>query len=488
MYLINRMSRLQLGLQNSNGDTVLSIAAIVGNTRAAIMIVNKQPNLPQIGNRDGGVPLLEAARHGQKEMISYLLEVNGDYLQAAEYSADKPGVFFMNLLVLAGFYDLALELVQSHPPLARVEYYGGESLLSAMASKPSAFPSGIQLDFWHRLIHCFPPMKGIRDVKLMHHQTLQLIKCLCTEIACLDYEKASMMLRRPFLLAAELGIYEIMEEIMESFPHAIWFSDNENHNLFHIAVMNRQENVFNLLYQISDYKHRLLVSEDIFGNNILHLAGKLAPQHRLNLISGAALQMQYELRWFKEVEKIVQLACKEDKNSEGRTPAMLFTEEHKRLVKEGEKWMKDTASSCTVAAALIATVIFAAAITVPGGNNNDDVSDALSLFSSVAAILMFLSILTARYAEADFLYSLPKRLIFGLVTLFLSITSMMVAFSATLYLVFCNRKAWMLIPVGALACLPISLFVSLQFPLLVDMIYSTYKPRFFGKKSKCMLH
>ncbi|XP_057985756.1 uncharacterized protein LOC110652274 isoform X2 [Hevea brasiliensis] len=399
MYLINRMSRLQLGLQNSNGDTVLSIAAIVGNTRAAIMIVNKQPNLPQIGNRDGGVPLLEAARHGQKEMISYLLEVNGDYLQAAEYSADKPGVFFMNLLVLAGFYDLALELVQSHPPLARVEYYGGESLLSAMASKPSAFPSGIQLDFWHRLIHCcapiklnsggkpsavdvenpqhhqlvtgspllrarnsvvetlvrlswrilamlVPPMKGIRDVKLMHHQTLQLIKCLCTEIACLDYEKASMMLRRPFLLAAELGIYEIMEEIMESFPHAIWFSDNENHNLFHIAVMNRQENVFNLLYQISDYKHRLLVSEDIFGNNILHLAGKLAPQHRLNLISGAALQMQYELRWFKEVEKIVQLACKEDKNSEGRTPAMLFTEEHKRLVKE--------------------------AITVPGGNNNDD--------------------------------------------------------------------------------------------------------------------
>lgn len=203
------------------------------------------------------------------------------------------------------------------------------------------------------------------------------------------------------------------------------------------------------------------------------------------------------------MEKIVQLACKQDKNSEGRTPAMLFTEEHKGLVKEGEKWLKDAASSCTVAAALIATVIFAAAITVPGGNNNDDgypifskqkafiifaVADALTLFSSVAAILMFLSILTARYAEADFLYTLPNRLTFGLVTLFLSITSMMVAFSATLYLVFCNRKAWMLIPIGALACLPISLFVTLQFPLLVDMIYSTYNPRIFGKKSKCMLH
>ncbi|EEF46284.1 hypothetical protein RCOM_0712090 [Ricinus communis] len=47
-------------------------------------------------------------------------------------------------------------------------------------------------------------------------------------------------------------------------------------------------------------------------------------------------------------------------------------EEHKELVKEGEKWMKDKASSCTVAAALIATVVFAAAITAPGGNKNED--------------------------------------------------------------------------------------------------------------------
>ncbi|KAJ0081881.1 hypothetical protein Patl1_12178 [Pistacia atlantica] len=37
------------------------------------------------------------------------------------------------------------------------------------------------------------------------------------------------------------------------------------------------------------------------------------------------------------------------------------------------------------------------------------VADAISLFSSVAAIFMFLSILTAsaRYAEDDFLYALP---------------------------------------------------------------------------------
>ncbi|GFY98516.1 ankyrin repeat family protein [Actinidia rufa] len=118
----------------------------------------------------------------------------------------------------------------------------------------------------------------------------------------------------------------------------------------------------------------------------------------------------------------------------------------KKLVEDGEKWMKDTANSCTIAAALIATIAFAAAITVPGGNNTNGlpmfskekafiifaISDAISLFTSTTSLLMFLSILTSRYAEGDFLYALPKRLIIGLVALFLSITTMMVAFSSTL--------------------------------------------------------
>lgn len=193
---------------------------------------------------------------------------------------------------------------------------------------------------------------------------------------------------------------------------------------------------------------------------------------------------------------------KDSKNSKGRMPALEFAIEHQGLVKEGERWMKDTANSCTVTAALIATIAFAASITVPGGNNSENgipifstsspfhifaLFDALSLFSSTASLLMFLSILTARYSEEDFLYALPKRLIIGLVMLFLSITSMMVAFSATLYLVFCQKKDWTLIPVAALACVPVTLFITLQFPLLVDMIRYTYCPGIFGKRSKRLL-
>ncbi|GER36063.1 ankyrin repeat-containing protein [Striga asiatica] len=46
---------------------------------------------------------------------------------------------------------------------------------------------------------------------------------------------------------------------------------------------------------------------------------------------------------------------------------------------------------------------------------------------------------------------------------------MMVTFSATLYLVFGREKGWILIPVGALACMPVTSFVMMQFPLNLSM-------------------
>nr|GFC42330.1 ankyrin repeat-containing protein ITN1-like [Tanacetum cinerariifolium] len=195
--------------------------------------------------------------------------------------------------------------------------------------------------------------------------------------------------------------------------------------------------VYNLLYQMSEHKNVYKTIKDPFGNNLLHLAARLAPTSKLSLISGAVLQIQRELQWFKEVEGFA------------------------------------TAESYTITAALITTIVFAAAITVPGGNNQDTgipifssnaftifaISDAISLFTSTTSLLMFLSILTARFAEEDFLFNLPTKLIIGLSTLFISMTAMIVAFSATLFLMFDERNSWILIPIAALSWLPITSFV-----------------------------
>ncbi|XP_057505919.1 ankyrin repeat-containing protein ITN1-like [Actinidia eriantha] len=333
----------------------------------------------------------------------------------------------------------------------------------------------------------------------MHRQALQLVKCLCKEIQSLnDSDTYESFAKDPLFRAAKSGVHEVVEAIVDSFPSLVWDVDLENRSLFHWAVIERHENVFNLLYQMSEHKRVITICIDKSNNTTLHWAGRLEPQNKLNLIPGAALQMQRELQWFKEVEKFVIPYYMHWRNDDEETPAMVFTKAHKELVDEGEIWMKDTANSCTIAAALIATIAFAAAITVSGGNNDGNglpiyskekafiifaFSDAISLFTSTTSLLMFLSILTSHYAEGDFLYALPKRLIIGLVTLFLSITTMMIAFSSTVCLVFGHNKDWVLIPTVVSAGLPITSFVSLQFPLLVDLIYSTYGSGIFGKQS-----
>ena len=71
----------------------------------------------------------------------------------------------------------------------------------------------------------------------------------------------------------------------------------------------------------------------------------------------------------QEVESVVHPSVRDSINTNGQTARELFTESHKELVKEGEKWVKETSSSCTLVGALIVTIMFAAAITVPSGNN-----------------------------------------------------------------------------------------------------------------------
>lgn len=201
------------------------------------------------------------------------------------------------------------------------------------------------------------------------------------------------------------------------------------------------------------------------------------------------------LKILQEVEKHVEPIYKEALNKDQKTPRMVFTEEHKTLLEDGQTWMKDTSSSSTVVGALVVTMAFAAAFTVPGGNNSNGLplfledrvfllfmlSNAIALFASTNSVLMFLAILTSRYAEEDFFYALPKRMMIALVSLFLSLAATMIAFSATLALALRDEISWIAAPVTLLASVPVTLFAMLQFPLLVELVYSTYGPSIFKK-------
>ncbi|KAH6828539.1 hypothetical protein C2S53_013787 [Perilla frutescens var. hirtella] len=504
--LINTISKDALVLKNNHGQTALHVAARIGNLAAARILVHKLPALLHEPDTWGVLPILNAALSAHRPTIDFFITHTRDNLDPNPYDGDT-GVLLLNTLINSELFDIALDLIARYPDLARRKHVFGHSALTTISLMHGAFASGARLHhLWERLIYYMPhEAKRIDDQKVKHQQALKLVTCLCNHLECLSQIEASSIYIDAMLKAAELGIPEVIEAIVETFPVAIYSSEAHTKRLFlHMAAENRCEKVFNLIYQMSDHKQQFAAVKDHSGNTLLHLVASLAPPHKLNLVSGAALQMQRELQWLsREVEKYVQPQYdRERPNNDEKTPKMIFTEEHSNLKAEGERWMKDTANSCSIAAALIATVVFAAAITVPGGNAESGyplfarssafiifaISDALSLFTSSTSLLMFLAILTSRYAEEDFLYALPKRLCVGLFTLFISILSMMAAFSATIYLVFGRKSAWVLVPVAVFACLPVTSFVLLQFPLLVDVISSTYGRGIFGKQSDRPFH
>ncbi|KAF7820265.1 ankyrin repeat-containing protein NPR4-like isoform X1 [Senna tora] len=300
-----------------------------------------------------------------------------------------------------------------------------------------------------------------------------------------------------YVMQQEKG--EFVVKVSKANPPLIQLVTERQWNIFFDAVDCRQAEVFILIHGLR-FKDGIAANLDNFGNTMLHVVANLTPSSKLNRISGPAFQMQSELKWFKEVESVVSQGYRVCQNFAGMQPKDVFKENHKELRKDGEEWMKETAASCSVVGALVVTIMFAAAFTVPGGNNQQFgypmflekklfilflISDALSLFSSTTSVLMFLGILTSRYAEEDFLRSLPTKLIIGLSTLFLSIATMMIAFSSTILLMLQQKShSWIYLPIIMLASVPITLFVWLQFPLLVHMISSTYGPGIFKRKVK----
>ncbi|XP_061990066.1 ankyrin repeat-containing protein ITN1-like [Rosa rugosa] len=298
--------------------------------------------------------------------------------------------------------------------------------------------------------------------------------------------------------AVETGHVEFITQICKANPKLAKTLDEKTRSIYHFAIECRQEKIYSLIYGIKkEARKRTGRSVDNFNNNMLHAAGILSPLSQFDHLQGATLQMQRELQWFKEVESIVPFDKYECLNQTDKLTAReLFTKNHKKLMDEAEISIKHMATSCTVVGALIATMMFAAAFTIPGGNNGNTgipmfiderlflafiVSDALSLVSSTTSVIIFLGLLTSRYAEDDFLKSLPKKIMIGLFTLFISIATMVTAFSSALVIMLHGNYSWIVIPSIILVSVPITSFVWVQFPLLLGTLISTYGPGIFDK-------
>ncbi|KAI3883223.1 hypothetical protein MKX03_015373 [Papaver bracteatum] len=483
-----------------------------GNTAMAAiveMLVNSNARLLLIGNEHELLSVTIAAINRNEMIMRYLYE------HTPKSSTKKWGTKTVASLLTSAArldaFDIVRDLLNQFPDYALGLDYYGLTLLSVLTEKPSAFPSGNRFGPFGRWIYrsagskkqekvlkaletIFPGVKQVLHIKEKHDNTSVILQHICSLLPNLD----------KINLRTTHGIIEVFENLIDTNPYLEHYKDENERGLFQISIMARQENIFQYIYQMGQ-RNQSMTLFDKFGNNALHCAAYLDISLQLDKVHGPALQMQRELQWFEEIERVVPPRYVGLKNKEhveqeaNRTPREIFSCEHKGLAKEGEKWMKETAQACMIVTTLIATVMFAAAFTLPGGSDQNTgiplsantpsfkvfiVSDALSLFSSSTSILMFFSILTSRYAERDFLTSLPKKMILGLSTLFISIATMMATFAATLVIVLRGQASWVYIPVSILASIPVILFGLLQLPLFFNILSSTYGRGIFHMKKK----
>ncbi|XP_040998947.1 ankyrin repeat-containing protein At5g02620-like [Juglans microcarpa x Juglans regia] len=455
--LVKRMTPEQLEVKTKPSNcTALYFAAQSEIVTIAEVMVKKNKYLPLIP-KDAieFLPLYAAIKTGNRDMVSYLYSVTPiQELNSLDH------INLLNATISTDLYDMAHKILDILKPAPEEKKYLWLSL-EMLAKKPSEIGSKSQPSAWERRLNsCFSGRfcnKALMQASA-HHLVDRLWKRLIEDDTyfsptAVGHDQHMMKL---VVEAAKVGNVEFLIILIRSYPDLIWQVDEEYGSLFHVAVKHRQERVFNLIYEIGVLKDNLASLYAEGNKSMLHLAGELPSTDRLNIVSGAALQMQRELLWFQEIEKIVPKSLIDDTNKKGETPRDIFARTHEELQKNGEEWMKNTANSCMVVAALIATVVFPAAFTVPGCDNQETgipiflesnwftlflVSDAVAMLFSSPSILVFLTILTSRYTEKDFLKSLPLRLALGLAMLLISIVGMLIAFSAACFLVFKSKTS-----------------------------------------------
>ncbi|XP_050133986.1 uncharacterized protein LOC126610056 [Malus sylvestris] len=548
--LVELMTEQDLEIEDANGVTAITLATLIVPEVARCIIEKNKRLLCIPCNLQNMIPLIMACHGGHWGLARYLYSVTP--LEALTSTQDncQTGADLISHCFSSKELDIALDLIQRCSNLAFATNSTGKTPLQELACMPSLFLSGTRLRFWQQWIYNSIHIRhasGIRDVRIdvqkqandpvndqrdliirsvmallrglvsnlcklfgidhmykmkqIHVQSLEVLQGMCkmTEGLSLKQMQGSSV-QTALFKAVEHGNDEFLRQLFTANILALGIYDENEKGMFQFSIECRQEKVYNFFHDfIRVMNVRTESRVDKFNNTLLHSAARLSPPAQLKHIQCAALQMQRELQWFKEVEKIVPSKFLEVVNyTDGMTARDLFTKNHKELANECERSMKATATSCTVVAALIVTIMFIAVFSVPGGSKAGFpvflnkrifmvfiIADVFSLFSSTTSVVTFLGILNSRYAEEDFRKSLPTKMIIGLFTLFSSIVTMMIAFSSTLFLML-EAKEWIVAPIILLASVPVVSFVWMQFSLLVEIFISTYGAGIFliNKKGK----
>ncbi|EXB44303.1 hypothetical protein L484_012223 [Morus notabilis] len=399
--LVKLLTEEGLLIQRKDGLTVLAAAIKMGTISIVKCLIRKNKRLVSVARENWALPVIDAVCYNYYEMAYYI------YTKTPEEDLIQPdngkiGSSLISDCISQNQFDIPIKLLRRWPRLANTaDPYNRYPLRSlAWSTTKSVFACKIQLGFWKRRVYdCIhiashtanqisidvqnredsqmdaneltpirSDVKHIHKTKLAHVQYLELLSIMYKAIETTSDENQINKARVHDAIkeAVSNGNVEFIKKISRANPELVWTSDLAR-DVFVLAIELRQAEVLSLMHGLPNKQVIAISYFPGTENTMLHKAASIPSSKILNLIpGGAALQMQRELQWFKEVGSIVTPAEHLYTNEKRLRPQQLFTENHKDLVIAGEKWMKDTSGSCSVVGALIVTITFAAAFTVPG--------------------------------------------------------------------------------------------------------------------------
>ncbi|KAI7746294.1 hypothetical protein M8C21_026585, partial [Ambrosia artemisiifolia] len=321
--------------RSSDGSTALHIAATVGNTYVADLLIKRNRTLLRVKDHKGVEPLQKSYEYMHLDTIGYLLkalnhdnkiELQSSLTHSVHHDDDIVADLLVNA-ISAKQYSLALELVQNYPKSAS----RSDDVLIALAKN---FPT---LDnIWKPLL-----LTMLVTLALLFFPVSALVMIIHKEQ--LSYKAISTgMFKSVILTVAPIKRIENKKKDLDEAKDVLYLVcdridklENSGGDHYNKAILVAAcRNAYKVVKCILAISPKAIEITDKSG---------LAPSSVLSQRTGATLQLQRELQWREELKKLVFPAYITEENIFKETPDMVFTREHENLVREGEKWMKTTA-------------------------------------------------------------------------------------------------------------------------------------------------
>ena len=115
---------------------------------------------------------------------------------------------------------------------------------------------------------------GLKSFKVS--RLLELVKYL---EGAIEEQKTNIedLIRTPSNLlfdAAKLGNFEFLADLVRSYHDLVHLLDEQEWSIFHIVILHRHTDIFNMIYGIGFDKELLATYKDNEKNTMLHLAVK----------------------------------------------------------------------------------------------------------------------------------------------------------------------------------------------------------------------